>query len=91
MCVCSINSVDSSIPSSIYADEYPLGALRSNSESQTGAVDVQLPVAWEGRVQAETKTGSVSVAGEEVKIVKGCQCGAGFWQGRDGGEGGRGE
>jgi hypothetical protein len=67
---CTVNSVSGSIHAAVHDQAYKLGTVRSNFHSQTGAVDVHFPAAWEGKVQAESKTGSITVAGDGVSIVK---------------------
>jgi DUF4097 and DUF4098 domain-containing protein YvlB len=67
---CIVNSVSGSIQSTIYDKSYKLGTLRSNFHSQTGAVDLHFPTAWEGQIQAESKMGSIDIVGDGVDIVK---------------------
>jgi DUF4097 and DUF4098 domain-containing protein YvlB len=75
---CIVNSVSGSIHSTIHDDSYKLGTVRSNFQSRTGKVDVQFPSAWEGHIQAETKTGSIDIAGDGVKIIKDTSAFPGF-------------
>jgi hypothetical protein len=67
---CIVNSVSGKIQSTIHDGSYKLGTLRSNFHSQTGAVDLHFPAAWEGQIQAESKTGSIDIAGDGVRVVK---------------------
>jgi DUF4097 and DUF4098 domain-containing protein YvlB len=67
---CIINSVSGSIYSTIHDDSYKIGTVRSNIQSRSGTVDIHFPAAWEGHIQAETKTGSIDVSGDGVKIIK---------------------
>jgi hypothetical protein len=67
---CTVNSVSGSIQSTVHDDSYKLGTVRSNFHSQTGRLDIQFPAAWEGRIEANSKTGSIDVAGDGVKIIK---------------------
>jgi DUF4097 and DUF4098 domain-containing protein YvlB len=67
---CTINSVSGTISSTIYDDSYELDTIRSNFQSQTGTVHVQFPTSWEGHIQAKTKTGSITIDGDNVNIVK---------------------
>jgi hypothetical protein len=67
---CIINSVSGTVRSTIHDNSYKLGTLRSNVQSRTGGVDLNLPSAWEGQFHGETKTGSVQITGDGVKIIK---------------------
>ena len=67
---CTVNSGSGSLRSTIHDESYKLRTVRSNFQSQSGTVDVQFPAAWEGHIQGESKTGSINVAGDGVRIIK---------------------
>jgi hypothetical protein len=68
--VCIITSASGTIASTIRADDFDLGALRSIVRSRNGGVRLQYPAAWEGRLRAKTVSGSIRVGGEGVKIIE---------------------
>jgi hypothetical protein len=68
--VCTVNSVGGSIGAIVHDDFYALGTVRSNFQAQSGSVDVQFPASWEGHIQGESKSGSIAITGEGVKIIK---------------------
>jgi DUF4097 and DUF4098 domain-containing protein YvlB len=65
-----LSSVSGAIHSTVHDQSYELGTVRSNVHSQSGSVNIQFPAAWEGQIQAETKTGSIGIVGDGVKIIK---------------------
>jgi hypothetical protein len=42
----------------------------SRHESQSGSINVEYPNNWEGTIDVETRSGSVSVTGEGVEIIR---------------------
>jgi len=67
---CIVNSAGGSIGAIVHDDFYALSTVRSNFQAQSGSVDVQFPASWEGKIQGESKSGSIAITGEGVKIIK---------------------
>jgi DUF4097 and DUF4098 domain-containing protein YvlB len=67
---CIVNSVSGTIHTAVHDESFKLGTVRSNFQSHSGSVNVRFPTAWEGHIQGESKTGSIEVVGDGVKIIK---------------------
>jgi DUF4097 and DUF4098 domain-containing protein YvlB len=65
-----INSVSGGIQSTLHDASYKLGDVRSNVQSRSGGVKLQFPAAWEGKIKAQTISGSIDITGDGVKIIK---------------------
>ncbi|KEQ96050.1 hypothetical protein AUEXF2481DRAFT_658783 [Aureobasidium subglaciale EXF-2481] len=47
-----------------------IGHLRSVHKAKSGSLDINYPQQWEGKIEAETMSGTVRLHGKDVKILK---------------------
>ena len=67
---CIVNSVSGSVRSKILSDFYSIGNVYSHFQSQSGLLDISFPAAWQGGISGETKSGSIDISGDDIKIIK---------------------
>ncbi|KAF2670375.1 hypothetical protein BT63DRAFT_236518 [Microthyrium microscopicum] len=78
--VLTIDTVSGSIRSCVYDTAAKLGAVSSVFMTRSGTMQLQYPGSWEGKIQAQTLSGSLSVTGEGVDIIKDVHPKPGFKQ-----------
>jgi DUF4097 and DUF4098 domain-containing protein YvlB len=66
----TIESVSGAITSTVDDKSYDLGSLRSNLGSRSGSIDFKLPAAWEGQLKGISTSGSISITGNGVEVIK---------------------